>query len=59
MVCRLQMQTEAAAARKAGTDSLIDPPLKMGDILPTSISIKPLRAGGFSQAAFVSLLRRA
>ena len=32
-----------AAARKAGGDGVIDPLVKMGDIPPTSISIKPLR----------------
>lgn len=35
------------AARKAGGDRLIDPWAKMGDIPPTSISIKPLRLEAF------------
>lgn len=36
-----------AAARKASGDGLIDPLVKMGDIPPTSISIKPLRLEAF------------
>lgn len=35
------------AAWKAGGDRLIDPLVKMGDIPPTSISIKPLRLEAF------------
>lgn len=48
-----------AAFRKASGDGLIDPLAKMGDIPPTSISIKPLRPRGFSGPAFVSFPRRA
>lgn len=36
-----------AATRKASGDGLIDPLVKMGDIPPTSISIKPLRLEAF------------
>lgn len=36
-----------AAFRKASGDGLIDPLAKMGDIPPTSISIKPLRLEAF------------
>lgn len=36
-----------AASRKASGDGLIDPLVKMGDIPPTSISIKPLRLEAF------------
>lgn len=36
-----------AAARQASGDGLIDPLVKMGDIPPTSISIKPLRLEAF------------
>lgn len=39
--------SSGAAYRKASGDGLIDPLAKMGDIPPTSISIKPLRLEAF------------
>lgn len=45
-----------AAARKASGDGLIDPLVKMGDISPTSISIKPLRLEA-SQGLLLFLFR--
>lgn len=45
-----------AADRKESGDGLIDPPVKMGDISPTSISIKPLRLEA-SQGLLLFLFR--
>lgn len=45
-----------ATARKASGDGLIDPLVKMGDIPPTSISIKPLRLEA-SQGLLLFLFR--